>query len=193
MIRIYKPVRVARNAVLSAAVAGAGLAGLLGATAGVAHASVGKADGYVTVASCNSANGTVKYTPGLTSVSQNTTAALSGFVAGCGNEGGKEPGFGKLVANMTGSASINSENFTSSGTFTLTWPTGAQSEGTLSATESNGAENVFGFITSGPYTNGAISGSYIITSQKGKGTAASPAKSQTFLTSTPLIIQENTG
>ena len=71
------------------------LAGLLGATAGVAHASVGKAAGYVTVASCNSANGTVKYTPGLTSVSQNTTAALSGFVAGCGNLGGKQPGFGK--------------------------------------------------------------------------------------------------
>lgn len=193
MIRRYNPARVARNALLSAAVAGAGVAGLLGATAGVAHASIHRTDGYVTVASCNSASGTVTYSPGLTGVAQNETANLSGYVAGCGNEGGTEAGFGHLTATMTGSASMNSENFTSGGTFILTWPTGLKSEGTLGVTESNGVETISGEITSGPDTDGVISGSYVLTSKKGKGTTASPVTSQTFLTSTPLIIQENDG
>ena len=60
MIRKHNAVRVARNAVLSAAVAGAGMAGLLRATAGVAHGSAHGTNGFVTVTSCNSANGTVK-------------------------------------------------------------------------------------------------------------------------------------
>jgi hypothetical protein len=189
MIRRYNTARVARNAVLSAALAGAGLAGLLGATAGAAHASVQRTAGFVTVTSCNSADGTVRYTPGLTSTAQNTTASLSGFIAGCKNQGG----FGKLTASMFGSASLGSENFTSSGTFVMTWPTGTQSQGTLVVSESNGAETISGEITSGPFTGGVLQGSYVLTSQKGKGTTASPVTSQTFLTSTPLSISENTG
>jgi hypothetical protein len=188
MIRIHNTARIARKAVLSAAIAGDGLAGLLGATAGAAHASVG-ADGFVTVTSCNSANGTIKYTPGLTNTTQNTTATLSGFIAGCKNESG----FGKLTASMSGPASLGSENFTNSGTFVMTWPTGAQSQGTLVVSESSGVENISGEITSGPLTGGALQGSYVLTSQKGKGTTASPVTSQTFLTSTPLSISENTG
>jgi hypothetical protein len=189
MIRIRNTARVARKAVLSAALTGAGLAGLLGATAGAAHASTGGTAGFVTVTSCNSANGTVKYTPGLTSTAQNTTATLSGFIAGCKNVGG----FGKLTANMSGSASLGSENFTNSGTFVMTWPTGSQSQGTVVVSESSGVENISGEITSGLFTGGVLQGSYVLTSQKGKGTTASPVTSQTFLTSTPLSILENTG
>jgi hypothetical protein len=191
MIRKYNPARVARNALLSAAVAGAGVAGLLGATAGVAHASTAQPDGIVTVASCGAMAGTVTYSPGLlATTAQATTATLKGYVANCNNG---SSGFGKVTIQMSGSASLASESF-GSGTFTITLPGATEaSEGTLGVTDNGGTEQLSGTVTSGPHTGAVISADYQATSSKGKGTAAKPVTSQTLINTTNLIFQVNEG
>jgi hypothetical protein len=195
MSRIHSSRRVVRNALLSAAVAGAGLTGLLGATAGVAHASVSKADGYVTFMSCGALAGTATYSPGLlTSTAQATSATLKADVSNCLSDGeGQFTGFGTLTANLSGTASKSAENF-GSGTFTLNWPAPLEaSTGTLGVVDNNGVEQISGTITSGPYTGGVISADYVITTTKGAGTTAKPVKSQTFINTTSLTVQENDG
>jgi hypothetical protein len=193
MSRMHNSGRVVRNAVLSAAVAGAGLAGLLGATAGTAHASVGKADGYVTVLTCGALPGTITYTPGLlTSTAQATNATLKGYVSNCDGLGGQRAGFGTITADLSGNASVNSENF--SGTFTINFPgTTEASTGTLGVTDNNGTEQVSGTITSGAFDGDVISADYVITTSKGTGTSAKPVKSQTFINDTSLTLMENDG
>jgi hypothetical protein len=181
-----------RNAVLSAAIAGAGLTGLLGATAGAAHASA-QVNGFVTVLSCGAMPGTVTYSPGLlTSTAQAENATLKGYVANCNGLGGPRTGFGTINAQLSGTASVNSENF--SGTFTITWPgSTVPSTGTLSVVDSNGTEQLSGSITSGPFAGGPINADYVITTSKGAGTSAKPVKSQTILNDTSLTVMENTG
>jgi len=193
MSRIHNSGRIVRNAVLSAAIAGAGLTGLLGATAGVAHASVHKADGYVTVLTCGAMPGTITYSPGLlTSTAQATNATLKGFVANCNGLGGPRTGFGTITAQLSGTASVSSENF--GGTFTINWPGGTEaSTGTLGVVDNAGTEQLSGTITSGPETGGVINADYVITSSKGTGTSAKPVKSQTVVNDTSLTVMENTG
>jgi hypothetical protein len=192
MIRIRPTARVLRAAVLSAAVAGAGTVGLLG-TAGAAHAS-SKPDGYVTVATCGALTGNISYSPALlTSTAQNTTATLNGLVSNCNTEGqGQLSGFGTMTATMSGSASVASENF--SGSLTIDWPAPlSPSTGTLYVSDSSGTEQVDGSISSGPYTGDEFGYSYVITSEKGKGTTAKPVTSQAYINDASLIVQENDG
>lgn len=193
MSRIHNSGRIVRNAVLSAAIAGAGLAGLLGATAGAAHASVHKADGFVTVLTCGAMPGTSTYSPGLlTSTAQATNVTVKGYVSNCSGLGGQRAGFGTITAQLSGTASVNSENF--GGTFSITWPGATQaSTGTLGVVDNAGTEQVNGTITSGPLTGGVISADYVVTTSKGTGTSAKPVKSQTFINDTSLTVQENDG
>jgi hypothetical protein len=189
MSRIHNSGRVVRNAVLSAAIAGAGLAGLLGATAGPAHASVNKTDGYVTVLTCGALPGTITYSPGLlTSTAQATNATLKGYVANCNGLGGPRAGFGTITAQLSGTASVNSENF--SGTFSITLPGATQATtGTLTVVDNNGTEQISGTTAGGE----VINADYVITASKGTGTALKPVKSQTFINDTSLTFMENTG
>jgi hypothetical protein len=195
MSRIHTSRRVVRNALLSAAVVGAGLTGVLGATAGVAHASTGRADGYVTVMTCGALTGTATYSPGLlASTPQATNATLKGYVSNCLSQGqGQFASFGTFTANLSGTADKASENF-GSGTFTLKWPSPLEpSTGTLGVTDNNGTEQVSGTITSGPFTGDVINADYAITTSKGKGTTASPVASQTLINVTSLTVMENNG
>jgi hypothetical protein len=195
MFHIHATRRVARNALLSAVVAGTGLAGLLGATAGTAHASSKAVSGFATIASCGAVSGKITYSPGLlASTPQATNATMTGFVSNCTGEGfGQLTGFGKLTVQMSGNASKAAENF-GSGTFTISWPSSASpSTGTLAVSETGGVEQLSGTVTSGPYTGGVIGAHYVITSSKGTGTAVSPVTSQTYINDTSLTVQENTG
>jgi hypothetical protein len=191
MIGTYKPARIARNALLSAAVAGAGLAGLLGATAGVAHASTAEPNGIVTVASCGAMAGKITYSPGLLkTTAQATTATLKGYVANCSNG---VNGCGKVTIQMSGTASLASESF-GSGTFSITFPGATEaSEGTLGVTDNGGIEQLSGTVTSGAHTGATVSVDYQATSSKGKGTTAKPVTSQTFINTTTLLYQANDG
>jgi hypothetical protein len=194
MFRIHTSARVARNALLSAAVVGAGLTGLLGSTASAAHASTESVGGFVTVYSCGAMSGKVTYSPGLlTSTAQATNATMTGFVSNCTGLGGQAAGFGKVTMNLSGTASVAAENF-GSGTFTINWPAATTpSTGTVIVSDTAGVEQYSGVVTSGPFTGGSVSGHYVITGHKGAGTAASPVTSQNYISSTSLIVQENTG
>jgi hypothetical protein len=191
MIRTYKPARIVRNAMLSAAVAGAGVAGLLGATAGAAHASTAEPHGIVTVASCGAMAGDISYSPGLLkTTAQATTATLKGYVANCSNG---VNGFGKVTIQMSGTASLASESF-GSGTFTIELPGATEaSTGTLGVTDNGGTEQLSGTVASGPFTGAVIGVHYQITSSKGKGTTAKPVTSQTFINTTTLTYQASSG
>jgi hypothetical protein len=194
MSRFSSSARVARNALLSAAVVGAGLTGLLGSTAGAAHASTESAGGFVTVYTCGAMSGKITYSPGLlANTPQATNATMTGFVSNCTGLGGQAAGFGNVTMNLSGTASVAAENF-GSGTFTINWPGATTpSTGTVVVSDSAGVEQYSGQVTSGPFTGGVIGGHWVITGHKGAGTAASPVTSQTYIDNTSLIVQENTG
>lgn len=190
MISIRTSARVVRNALLSAAFAGAGMAGLF-ASAGAAHAST---NGEVTAMSCGALAGTASYSPGLlTSTAQNTTAHITGYLSNCTSESGHLNGFGSVSFDLSGNASLSAENF-GNGTFTINWPSPLEpSQGTAGVTDVNGTDELSGSITSGPYTGGVIQADYLPTHQTGKGTAAKPVTAQTYINTTSLTVTENDG
>jgi hypothetical protein len=184
-------VRRARYALVSLAVAGAGLGAFLGTSSAASAAP----SGYVTVVSCSSVSGKTTFSPGLLkTTARSTTAKLSATVAGCNSlYSGPMLGAGTLTASLSGSASVGSENL--SGTFVVDWPGGTlnPSSGTVGVYDSNGIEYFEGTITSGAMTGAPIDFAYAIISHKGAGTAGSPLKSQGFVNSTLLTVQENDG
>jgi hypothetical protein len=192
MIRIHSTARHARAATLSVAIAAAATAGLL-ASGAAAHASDDQSRGLVTITTCGAIAGKVSYSPGLlTSTAGNTAATLKANVSNCTTEGGHLASFGSITADMTGSASLNSENF--SGTFTIHWPAPlGPSTGTLGVYDSSGTEQVSGTFTSGPYTGDEFSFYYRATGRTGKGTAADPVTSQNVINTTSLAVVANNG
>jgi hypothetical protein len=190
MIRIHTPARTARNILFSAAITGAGMASLFGLS-GTAHAST---NGLVTVASCGALAGKVTYSPGLlTSTARETDATVTGHVANCTNGSGHPTGFGSVTFNLSGDASLSSENF-GSGTFTINWPSPLEpSMGTAGVTESGGIEELSGTVTAGPYTGDEISVNYVITGKTGSGTAANPVTAQNYINDQNLTVTANNG
>jgi hypothetical protein len=184
-------VRRARNALLTLAVAGAGVGALLGT---VTEASAAKPSGIVTVLSATSVVGKTTYSPGLLkATARPTTARLNATVAGVTSEfSGPLLGAGTLTASLSGTASLGSENF--SGTFVVNWPGGSlnPSDGTVSVYDSNGTEYFEGTITSGAFTGAPIDFAYVITTQKGNGTTV-PVNAQHFTNSSLLTVTENDG
>jgi len=189
MNRIHASARTARNILLSATIAGAGMAGLVG-LAGTAHAST---NGLVTVASCGALAGKVTYSPGLlTSTAQETDATVTGHVANC-TTSSHLTGFGTVTFQLSGDASLNSENF-GSGTFTIKWPSPLMpSEGTAGVTESGGIEELTGTVTSGPYTGDEISVNYVTFGKTGSGTSANPVTAQKYINDQNLTVTANNG
>jgi hypothetical protein len=194
MIRIHSAARPTRAAILSVAIASAATAGLL-ASGAAAHASDNQSRGLVTVTTCGAIAGKVSYSPGLlTSTAQNTTATLKANVSNCTTEGdGHLASFGSITVDMTGSASLNAENF--SGTFTIHWPSPftEASTGTLGVYDSSGTEEVSGTFTSGPYTGDELNFYYQATGRSGKGTSADPVTSQNVIDTTSLAVVANNG
>jgi hypothetical protein len=190
MKHIHAPARTARNILISAAIAGSGMAGLLGLS-GTAHAST---NGIVTAASCGALAGKVTYSPGLlTSTAQNTDATVTGHVANCTTGSGHLTGFGTVTFTLSGDASLSSENF-SSGTFTINWPSPLEpSTGTAGVVESGGIEELSGTVTSGPYTGDVLSVDYVSTGNTGSGTAASPVTAQNYINDQNLTITADNG
>jgi hypothetical protein len=191
MNRIHTSARTVRNILLSVAVAGSGMASLIG-LAGSAHAST---NGLVTVASCGALAGKVTYSPGLlTSTAQEADATVTGHVANCTNGGnGHLTGFGSVTFNLSGDASLSAENF-GSGTFTINWPSPlSPSQGTAGVFESDGIEEITGTVTAGPYTGDEITVDYVITGTTGKGTAASPVTAQNYINDQNLAVTANNG
>jgi hypothetical protein len=190
MNRIHTSARTARTILFSAAVAGAGMAGLVG-LAGNAHAST---NGLVTVASCGALAGKVTYSPGLlTSTAQNTDATVTGHVANCTTGSGHLTGFGSVTFSLSGDASLSSESF-GSGTFTIKWPSPlSPSQGTAGVFDSDGIEELTGSVTSGPYTGDEISVNYVITGKTGSGTSANPVTAQNYINDQNLAVTANNG
>lgn len=180
-----------RAALVTTAVAGAGLAGVLG-TGGVAHAST---FGYVVYSSCTGVSGTIHSTPGLHTKAGKVQEVLSGTTSGCSNIfDGALSGTGTLTAIMSGKATYKAQNL--SGTFTINWPASSgynPSTGTLSETESNGVETVTGSVTSGFETGAVVSLQYVITGHTGSPGSKKGVTSETFTNTQPLSLSENTG
>jgi hypothetical protein len=185
--------RRVRAALVTAVAAGAGLAGLLGIGGGVAHAGV---NGWVVTDTCTSVAGKITYSPGLrTSKLKAEHAVLTGTTSGCSDlyTGGLS-GTGTFTAILSGTASVNAENF--SGTFTINWPAGSgfnPSNGTLSVTDVNGLETISGSVTSGFDTGTAIALQYVTTHNTGRGTALKPVIAQSYVNTQPLTLARNLG
>ena len=185
--------RRARAALVTAVTAGAGLAGLLGIGGGVAHAGV---NGWVVTDTCTSVAGKITYSPGLrTSKLKAEHAVLTGTTSGCSDlfTGGLS-GTGTFTAILSGTASVNAENF--SGTFTINWPAGSgfnPSNGTLSVTDANGLETISGSVTSGFDTGSPLALQYVTTHNTGRGTALKPVIAQSYVNTQPLTLSKNTG
>ena len=185
--------RYARAAVLTVAAAGAGLLGVGGIAQASTHAGP---NGYVVIDSCTGVSGSISYSPGLRNLKlKSQQAVLTGTTSGCSDIfNGAESGTGTITAVLSGKASKAAENF--SGTFTINWPASSgfnPSNGTLTVTESNGLETVTGSVTSGFDTGTAMAMQYVITGQKGKGTALKPIISQTYTNTQALTLSRNEG
>jgi hypothetical protein len=194
-ISLRPAARRARAALVTTAVAGAGLAGVLG-MGGVAHATAHAPNGYVVTDTCTGVSGSIHYSPGLVKYKKRTVqAVLTGTTSGCADVfSGALSGTGTLTAVMSGKVNLSTENF--SGTFTINWPAGSgfnPSNGNLTVTESNGLETVSGTVTSGFDTGSAFAMQYVITGKTGRGTALHPVTAQTYTNTQPLTLSRNEG
>ena len=82
------------------------------------------------------------------------------------------------------------------GTFTINWPAGSgfnPSNGNLTATESNGVENVSGTVTSGFDTGTALAWQYVITGNTGRTGTKKGVTAQTYTNTQPLNLSRNEG
>jgi hypothetical protein len=194
-ISLRPAARRARAALVTTAVAGAGLAGVLG-MGGVAHAATHAPNGYVVIDSCTGVSGKITYSPGLVKVKKPLIhAVMTGTTSGCADIfNGPESGTGTFTAVLSGHANLSAENF--SGTFTINWPAGSgfnPSNGNLTVTESSGLENVSGSVTSGFDTGTAFAMQYVTTGNKGLGTALHPVTAQTYTNTQSLTLSRNEG
>jgi hypothetical protein len=189
--------RRVRAALVTTAIAGAGLSGVLGA--GIAHAStghVGRPDGFVVNTSCTGVSGSISINPGLRAVkARNVQEVLTGTLGGCSNIfDGPILGTGTFTAITSGAATYPSQNL--SGTFTINWPAASgfnPSNGTLSETESNGIESLSGTVTSGFETGAEFALQYAITGHTGKPKSTKGVTQEVYTNTQALTLAENTG
>jgi hypothetical protein len=187
--------RRVRAALLTTAIAGAGLSGVLGA--GVAHASTGHAsrpDGFAVDTSCTTVAGSIQVSPGLHAVrARNVQEVLTGTTSGCSNIfAGALSGTGTLTATMSGTATYKAQ--TLSGTFTITWPASSgfnPSNGALWATESKGVETVSGTVNSGFETGLELTTQYAITGHTGQPRSRNGVTAETYTNTQPLDLWVN--
>jgi hypothetical protein len=178
--------------ILVTAVAGTAMAGAL-AAGSAAHAATSS---IIVREGCTGVSGQTSFQPGLLSARARTVVAvLSSTTSGCTDIiNGPQAGTGSFTAQLAGTASLGAENFT--GTFTINWPASAglnPSNGTLTVTQSNGAELVAGTITNGAFTGSPMHLAFVITGNTGNGSRNRPVTAQTFVNSQPLQVTQNLG
>ena len=194
-ISLRPAARRARTALVTTAVAGAGLAGVLG-MGGAAHAATHAPNGYVVIDSCTGVSGKIVYSPGMVKYKKPLIhAVMTGTTSGCADIfSGAVGGTGTFTAVLSGHANLSNENF--GGTFTINWPAGSgwnPSNGNLTVTESNGLENVSGSVTSGFDTGTVFAMQYVVTGSTGRGTALHPVTAQTYTNTQSLTLSRNEG
>src|SRR5690242_21037646 len=82
-ISLRPTARRARTALVTTAVAGAGLAGVVG-MGGTAHAATHAPNGYVVIDSCTGVSGKITYSPGMVKVKKPLIhAVMTGTTSGC--------------------------------------------------------------------------------------------------------------
>lgn len=194
-ISLRPAARRARTALVTTAVAGAGLAGVLG-MGGVAHAASHGPNGYVTIDSCTGVSGKISFSPGMVKVAKkNVQAVLTGTTSGCSDIfSGAIGGTGTITAVVHGKVNLSAQNF--SGTFTINWPAGSgfnPSNGNLTVTEASGLENVSGSVTSGFDTGTAFAMQYVVTGKTGVGGPAHPVTAETYTNTQSLTLSRNEG
>jgi hypothetical protein len=194
-ISLRPAARRARTALVTTAVASAGLAGVLG-MGGVAHAASHAPNGYVTIDTCTGVSGKITFSPGMVKVKKPLIhAVLTGTTSGCSDIfSGAIGGTGTITVVMSGHANLSAQNF--SGTFTINWPAGSgfnPSNGNLTVTEANGLENVSGSVTSGFDTGTAFAMQYVVTGKTGVGGALHPVTAETYTNTQSLTLSRNEG
>jgi hypothetical protein len=194
-ISLRPAARRVRTTLVATAVAGAGLAGVLG-MGGVAHAATQAPNGYVTIDTCTGVAGKITFSPGMVKVKKPLVhAVLTGTTSGCSDIfSGAIGGTGTITAVMSGHANLSAQNF--SGTFTINWPAGSgfnPSNGNLTVTEANGLENVSGSVTSGFDTGTAFAMQYVVTGKTGVGGALHPVTAETYTNTQSLTLSRNEG
>jgi len=194
-ISLRPAARRARTALVTTAVAGVGLAGVLG-MGGVAHAASHAPNGYVAIDTCTGVSGKITFSPGMVKVKKPLIhAVLTGTTSGCSDIfSGAIGGTGTITAVMSGHANLSAQNF--SGTFTINWPAGSgfnPSNGNLTVTEANGLENVSGSVTSGFDTGTAFAMQYVVTGKTGVGGALHPVTAETYTNTQSLTLSRNEG
>ena len=192
----HSTARRVRDALVTTAMAGASVAGLLGTGAAQASTAGHRVAGIVVIDSCTGVSGKITYSPGLRKTKVKAEhAVLSGTTSGCTDATqGPMSGTGTFTAVLSGKASLAAENF--KGTFTINWPVSSgfnPSTGTLSVTDSNGMENVSGTVTGGADTGTVLAMQYVITGDKGSGTKKHPVTAQAFVNSQSLTLSRNEG
>jgi hypothetical protein len=186
-----------RAALVTTAVTGAGIAGLLGmGGAAQASAATHKVAGFVVIDSCTGVSGQISYSPGLLKLSKkNEQAVLTGTTSGCSDIfNGAISGTGTFTAVLSGRAKLAAENFT--GTFTINWPAGSgfnPSNGNLSVTDASGVLTVSGTVTSGFDTGTVLAMQYVTTGNTGSGSAKHPVTKQTYTDTQSLTLSRNEG
>jgi hypothetical protein len=192
----HSTARRVRAALVTTAIAGASVAGLLGTGAAQASTASHRVAGIVIVDECTGVLGKITYSPGLRKTKVKAErAVLSGTISGCTDATqGPMSGTGTLTAILSGKASLAAENF--SGTFTINWPVSSgfnPSTGTLTVRDSNGMENVSGSVTGGADTGTVLAMQYVISGDKGSGSKKRPVTLQTFDNSQSLTLSRNEG
>ena len=192
----HSAARRVRAALVTTAIAGASVAGLLGTSAAQAAVTGNRVAGYVVIDSCTGLSGSITYSPGLRSTRIKAEhAVLTGTTTGCSDIfNGAMSGTGTFTAILSGNASKAAENF--SGTFTINWPASSgfnPSNGNVTVTEANGLETVSGSVTSGFETGAEFAMQYVITGGKGSGTKAHPVVSQNYTNTQSLNLSRNEG
>jgi hypothetical protein len=109
----HSAARRVRAVLVTTAVAGASIAGLLGTGAAQASTASHRVATPVVIDGCIGVSGSITYSPGLRSTKiKAERAVLSGKTSGCNDIfSGPMSGTGKFNATLSGSASLAAENF----------------------------------------------------------------------------------
>lgn len=147
--------------------------------------------------SCTTMTGGITYQPGLINGSvRRTTAVLNGFLGGCSDFTNSFADEGLINAQLTGETPASGEFLT--GSFVINWPPSSHynpTVGTMMLRKNGTSYTIQGYTssTTGSFQDGALSASYVVTGRRGQSTRAHPLVAQSFTTSLPVTVSQNSG
>ena len=155
------------------------------------------AAGYSAVESCTGVNGTISYTPGLTSTAKTQQAVLVATLTGCtSGYSGAQTGTGTVTAVLTGTSKVGS--VVETGNATISWPASSglnptNAKITIRQSVTGGTISLSGNATSGAFASSVISTNLQPYANTGTGTKAHPLTSQSIVNTLPLTAKVNFG